>query len=270
MDNPIPVLLDPSSEVVTLTLARPAALNALDLASIVALGRAVDEVAAMPHARVLLVRGEGRSFCGGGDVAAMHAERADLPGFIERMIDGFHATVLALNRLSIPAIASVHGAVAGGGISLALACDLVVAARGTRFVTAYARLGTSADGGLSFRLAQRLGAARAFELLTLHGTLDADEALRLGLINQVVDADRADDEALRWARQLASMPPQSIAEMKGLTATQVHDALQAHLSREKLAFIRCAETADFKDRVAAFAQRESAASPRNDDGQRAG
>ena len=258
MDNENPVVLDASNEVVTLTLRRPAALNALNFASIVALGRAIDQVAALPQARVLVLRGEGRSFCGGGDVAAMHAERADLPGFIDRMIESFHATVMALNRLPLPVIASVHGAVAGGGISLALACDLVVAARGTRFVTAYAQLGGSADGGLSFRLTQQLGAARAFELLTVRSTLDAEEALRLGLINRVVDADRADDEALRWANELAAMAPQSVTEIKGLTSVQVRDALQAHLAREKQAFLRCAARPEFAARVATFAERGAA------------
>lgn len=259
MDKPNSVVLDASSEVVTLTLRRPTSLNALDFDAITALGCAVGQVATMPHARVLLLRGVGRSFCGGGDVAAMHAERADLPAFIARMIDSFHGTAMALNRLPIPVIASVHGAVAGGGISLALACDMVVAARGTRFVTAYAQLGASADGGLSFRLTQQLGAARAFELLTVRSTLEAEEALRLGLINRVVDADRADDEALRWAHQLAAMAPQAVAEIKGLTSVQVRDALQAHLAREKQAFLRCAATPDFAARVAAFAQRGAAA-----------
>ncbi len=255
MDSPNPVRLDVSNEVVTLTLRRPAALNALDLLTFDALRAAVDQVAALPQARVLVLRGEGRSFCGGGDVAAMHAQRADLPAFIERMIDSFHGIVMALNRLPLPVIASVHGAVAGGGISLALACDLVIAARGTRFVTAYAQLGGSPDGGLSFRLVQRMGAARAFEVLSVRSTFDAEEAWHLGLINRIADADRLDDEAHRWARELAAMAPQSLREIKQLTAVQVHDALQTHLLREKQAFLRCAATPEFGARVATFAAR---------------
>jgi 2-(1,2-epoxy-1,2-dihydrophenyl)acetyl-CoA isomerase len=165
---------------------------------------------------------------------------------------------MALNQLTLPVIASVHGAVAGGGISLALACDLVIAARGTRFITAYAQLGGSADGGLSFRLTQQLGAARAFELLTLRSTLDAEEALRLGLINRVVDADRADDAALHWAQELAAMAPRSVTEIKDLTSVQVRDALRAHLAREKQAFLRCAATPEFAARVANFTERGAA------------
>jgi 2-(1,2-epoxy-1,2-dihydrophenyl)acetyl-CoA isomerase len=241
--------------VATITLNRPDALNALDLDAMHALRHAVQALAAAEDVRVVVLRGAGRSFCGGGDVAAMHERRADLPAFIGEMIDGFHAVVMALSRLPMPVIASVHGAVAGGGISLALACDLVLAARGTRFVTAYGQLGGSADGGLSLRLTQRLGAARALELLTLHTTITADDALAWGLINRIVDADRADEEVQRWARELIALPRQSVAELKELTAVQGRDALKAQLDREKAAFLRCAGTSDFAQRVAGFATR---------------
>ncbi|MGO4393513.1 enoyl-CoA hydratase/isomerase family protein [Variovorax sp. M-6] len=254
MDTQEPVRLDVDDEIATITLNRADALNALDFPAAVALQRAIDAVAAAPGVRALVLRGEGRSFCVGGDVRAMHAHRHELPAFIARMIDSVHASVMALNRLPVPVIAGVHGAVAGGGLSLALACDMVLAARGTRLITAYAKLGASADGGLSFRLAQRVGVARAFDLLTLHTTLDAPQALALGLIDRVVDADRADAEARQCARALAALPAQSVRELKELTAVQVRAGLEAHLAREKAAFLRCAATADFAARVAAFAE----------------
>jgi 2-(1,2-epoxy-1,2-dihydrophenyl)acetyl-CoA isomerase len=130
-----------------------------------------------------------------------------------------------------------------------------VAARNTRFVVAYPQLGAPADGGLTFRLTQRLGAARALEVLALQGSVDAQLAHSLGLVNAVVDADTAHAEALRWAQQLAALPPQSAIELKQLVAVQGHDALQAHLAREKAAFLRCAATPDFAQRVQAFASR---------------
>jgi len=267
MNNDQAVRVDFDCEVATITLQRPHSLNALDFGAIESLRHAIDRAIAMPGARAVVLRGEGRSFCGGGDVAAMDAHRGDQPAFIGRMIDSFHASVMTLNRTELPVIASVHGAVAGGGISLALACDLVLAARNTRFVTAYAQLGGSADGGLSFRLTQRVGASRAFELLTLHSSFTVEEAHALGFVNRIVDAERADEEALAWARRLAAMPRQSIAELKQLTAVQARDALQAHLDREKAAFVRCAETEDFANRVAAFASRGNArpsAEPRHE------
>jgi len=262
MSNNPSVRVDFEREVATITLQRPLALNAFDYAAIEALRQAIDRAVARPGGRVIVLRGEGDSFCGGGDVMAMHAHSGDQPAFINRMIDGFHASIMALNRAEVPVIASVQGAVAGGGISLALACDLVLAARGTRFVTAYMQLGASSDGGLSFRLTQRLGAARAFELLTLHGTLTAEQAQALGLINHVVDAANADAEALDWARKLAALPWQAVTEFKQLTAGQVRNDLQAHLEREKAAFVRCAGTEDFAQRVAAFAARRNVGTDR--------
>ena len=257
MNDEPPVRVEVAHGIVTIALNRPAALNALDHPTALALHRAIEGVADIADARAVVLRGEGRSFCCGGDVAAMHAHRDDLPGFIGRMIDAFHASVMALNRLRLPVIASVQGAVAGGGISLALACDLVLAARGTRFVVAYPQLGAPADGGLTFRLTQRLGAVRALELLLVQGTIEAPQAHALGLINAVVDSDTADAEALRWARQLAASPPQSVVELKQLVALQLHDELQAHLARERAAFLRCAATADFAQRVEAFVRRSS-------------
>lgn len=264
MNKASSVRVDLDQGVAKITLQRPQALNALDYPTIEALRQSIHQAITAPGVRVIVLRGEGRSFCGGGDVLAMHAHRDDLPAFISRMIDSFHTSVMALSRAQVPVIASVQGAVAGGGISLALACDLVLAVRETRFVTAYAQLGVSSDGGLSFRLTQRLGAARAFELLALHGTLTASQAHELGLVNRVVDAESADAEALDWARRLAALAPQAVAEFKQLTTVQGRDALQAQLDREKAAFVRCAGTEDFARRVAAFALRSQGGRNRGD------
>lgn len=255
MDNKKPVTFDFTDKVVTITLNRSDALNALDLSALLALNHAILEAASTRGARAVVLRGEGRSFCAGGDVAAMHAHRSDLPAFIDSMIDSFHASVMALRSIAMPVIASVHGAVAGGGISLALACDMVLAARGTRFVTAYAQLGGSTDGGLSFWLTQRLGAARAFELLTLKSTMSAEEAMEMGFVNRVIEADTVDAESQRCARALAALPRQSITELKALTAGQSREDLHAQLAREKAAFLRCAATPDFAACVAAFVER---------------
>ncbi len=255
MNDDSPVLLEVDGEIVTITLNRPAALNSIDHPMALALHRSIVESADVPGARAVVLRGAGRSFCGGGDIAAMHAHRADMPAFIERMIDAFHAGVMALHRSRLPVIASVHGAVAGGGFSLALACDLVIATRGTRFVVAYPQLGAPADGGLSYRLSRQLGAARAFEMLTGPEPLPAENAMALGLINGVVDGDTADAEARRRAHGLAALPRQSVEELKQLVAAQSDEALEAQLAREKAAFLRCAATEDFARRVDAFVSR---------------
>lgn len=249
------VRLQVDGALATLTLDRPASFNAIDLPLVQAMRGALQDVAANPALRVLLLQGAGRSFCGGGDIMAMQAHQDDLPGFVGQVIDAFHDCMLLLARLPLPVVAAVQGAAAGGGFSLALAADLAVAARSARFVVAYPQLGTSTDGGLSFRLQQRLGPSRALEVLTVNGTLSADQALALGLVNAVVDDAELAAHALRWAQQLAALPPQAVQELKGLTTAPSLAALQDQLLREKAAFLRCAATPDFAARVKAFAQR---------------
>ena len=255
MNGDASVLSSQSGDVVTLSLNRPDRLNALDGEMADALCVAIKAIENNAFARVVVLRGEGRSFCAGGDVAAMHAHRDNLPAFIEKTIDPFHACVLGLQRLPMPVIASVHGSLAGGGFSLAMACDLVVATRSARFVVAYPKLGAPADGGLSFFLVQRLGSARGLEVLTTGGELNAEHALKLGLVSRVVEDDELQQETAQWIAEMLALPTQSLSELKTLVAAQSNDALEAHLKREKAAFLRCAATPDFAARIAAFAQK---------------
>jgi 2-(1,2-epoxy-1,2-dihydrophenyl)acetyl-CoA isomerase len=166
MNGATSVLSTQQGAVVTLTLNRPDRMNALDSEMAIVLRDAIEAVGRNTSARVLVLRGEGRSFCAGGDVAAMHAHRDDLPDFIEKTITPFHECVLGLQGLRMPVIACAHGALAGGGFSLAMACDFVVAARSARFVVAYPKLGAPADGGLSFFMVHKLGSSRGLEHLT--------------------------------------------------------------------------------------------------------
>ena len=251
------VLSSQQGAVVTLTLNRPERMNALDSEMAGVLRDAIEAVSRNTSARVLVLRGEGRSFCAGGDVAAMHAHSDDLPGFIERTVTPFHACVLGLHRLPMPVIACAHGALAGGGFSLAMACDFVVAARSARFVVAYPKLGASADGGLSFFMVHKLGSSRGLEALTTGGQFTAGEALQLGRINRVADDENLQQATDQWVAELLAVAPQSLKELKGLVAAQSASALEAHLDREEAAFLRCAATPDFAARVAAFAQKRT-------------
>jgi 2-(1,2-epoxy-1,2-dihydrophenyl)acetyl-CoA isomerase len=253
MSDEASILFSQQGAVVTLTLNRPARLNALDSAMAEVLRGAIDAVVSNASARVLVLRGNGPSFCGGGDVTAMHANRHDLPSFIEQTITPFHACVLGLARLPMPVIACAHGALAGGGFSLAMACDFVVAARSARFVVAYPKLGAPADGGLSFFLVNRLGKARGLEALTTGGQFTSEQALQLGLVNRVVDDDDLQQATNAWVSELLALAPQSLRELKGLVAAQSVEALSSHLNCEKAAFLRCAATPEFAARVAAFA-----------------
>jgi len=243
--------------VATLTMAVPGKPSVVTRESARAMQQALAEVAAMPQARVLVLRSAGKSFNAGGDLTAIKVTFEDSDLLLGAIIDAFHASILALRRLSIPVIGSVHGAAAGGGFSLALACDLLIAASNARFVVAYPALGTSSDGGLSHFLSKRLGVAKALEIVLGSGALNAAEAQALGLVVKLVENERLDAETAAYAAKIAQLAPQPVREFKRLLGGAEDEGLEAQLLREKEAFLRCARTEDFRNRVNAFLQKRA-------------
>ena len=161
---------------------RPAALNAIDLGLAQAFHAACRELAADDSIRVVVLSGAGRAFMAGGDLASM---QADPVGGSAGLIAQMHPAIEILAALRAPVIASVQGAVAGAGLGLALASDLIIAAQGTRFTLAYPRIGTSSDCSTSWGLVRWVGLRKALEIALLNDTLDADEALRIHLVNRL-------------------------------------------------------------------------------------
>ena len=242
--------------VVVLTMAAPGQPSVISPQSGRALTQALREVAAMDGARVLVLRSAGKGFNAGGDISAIESTFADSDRLLGAFIDAFHEAILALRRLPVPVIGGVHGAAAGGGFSLALACDQLVAARSARFVAAYPALGTSSDGGLSHYLVRRLGSIKALEI-ALGGPLGAEEAQRLGLVARVVDDAALEAETLAYARHIAQLAPQSVRAFKQLIAGAEDAGLEHQLAREREHFLACARTADFRARVTAFLRKRA-------------
>lgn len=248
-----PVLLDIDADgIATLTLNRPQQFNTIDVESMRCLASLLQDIEHNALVRAVILRGAGKTFSGGGDIRSMHSRIDDLPRFIGEIIDGFHAAIVALRRLPVPVIASVHNSAAGGGFSLALACDLVVATESARFVIAYPKLATSTDGGLSFFLTRRLGTARALDILLLRDQIDAGEAHALGLVNRLAADDALAEETLAAARRLAGLPPQSVREIKRLVSGLGDAALHEQLAAERAAFVRNAALPQMAECLLAF------------------
>jgi len=245
-----PVLLTIANAVATVTLNRPHVLNAIDSQMAEQLCDAVDHVARDGTVRALLLRGEGRAFCAGGDVARFAGD--DLAEAIAAIIDPLHAALRGFAALSIPTVAAVQGPVAGAGFSLALACDLCIAADDAVFTMAYARIGASPDGSATFRLPRLVGERKALELAMLAEPIAATEALALGLVNRVVPAADLSDSAAALARRLAQGPSCAYARIKQLIGGSLDSDLSTQLDRERDAFLTGAATADFREGVQAF------------------
>jgi 2-(1,2-epoxy-1,2-dihydrophenyl)acetyl-CoA isomerase len=246
------VLYAVSDGVATITFNRPAVMNALDVDMIRAFRVSSERAAVDPEVRVIVLRGAGPAFVAGGDVAMFRDRRADMVKLVPELAGELHQGILALRRAPQPVIAAVHGAVAGAGISIMLACDLVLAAAGTQFSLAYSRIGTSPDGGATWFLPRLTGYQKAMELMLLADTVDAETMQRLGVVNQVLAADQLAAETEKLARRLAAGPALAYAETKALANRAMHAGLAAQLDAEALAFARCAKTEDFAEGVTAF------------------
>ena len=252
-DNP-PVLCWRDAGIAHIRFNRPASLNAIDVPLALAFHEGCRRIADDPLARVVVLSGEGRAFMAGGDLAAM---AVDPQGVARQLIASMHGGIEILAGLPAPVIASLHGAVAGGGLGLALACDLAIAAEGTRLNLAYPKIGTSSDCATSWALPRLVGLRKALEIALLSEPIEAQEALRLGLLNRVVPADRLQSETLALARQLADGPREALARLKRLIRDAGQRDLPAQLDAEAESCVACAGTADFAEGVAAFLQKRA-------------
>ena len=244
--------------IATITFNRPKVMNALDPATIVQFGAVCERAETDQQARVVVMRGAGAAFLAGGDVASFKANLADFSGQIVGLAGDLHRGILALRRAPKPVIASVHGAVAGAGMSIMMASDLVIAAAGTQFSMAYSRIATSPDGGASWFLPRLVGYQKAMELLLLAEPVDAAAMQAMGVVNRVVAAGELEATTQALARRLASGPAKAYAETKALVNTQLNQMLAQHLEAEALAFSRCAAHPDFAEGVTAFVDKRRA------------
>jgi 2-(1,2-epoxy-1,2-dihydrophenyl)acetyl-CoA isomerase len=202
------------------------------------------------QARAVLITGEGRSFMAGGDVSLFEGDGA--AARIDRLMSVFHDMIQALAALPLPVVALAHGAVAGAGVSMALAADLVRAADDAQFILAYSRLGANPDGGSTYALPRAMGLRRALGFALLEETLGAEEARQAGLVNQVLPAAEAQAEALRIAERLAAGPTAAFGRTKALLRGSLDRDLAGQLDVERANFIGGSFGPDFAEGVAAF------------------
>jgi 2-(1,2-epoxy-1,2-dihydrophenyl)acetyl-CoA isomerase len=245
--------------VLTLTLNRPDRLNALNREMIEALAASITRAAGDSAVGAVVLAGAGRAFCSGGDVKGM-AERNLRPmNFDERVQDLRRRMDVArlLHEMPKPAVAMLRGAVAGAGLSLALACDLRIAGDALKLTTAFAKVGLSGDFGGSWFLTRLVGPAKARELYFTSPVLGAAEALALGLVNRVVADSELESATRALARSLAAGPRVTLGYMKQNMTLAEDAGLSELMDAEALRHTRCAETEDHREAVAAFVEKRA-------------
>ena len=248
--------IEVDGEIATMTLDRPDAFNAMSPQMIGELTVAFAWFADRAPLRGLIITGEGRAFSAGGDVnwfkKGVDEEGFDLPSDVRRGAEVLHQGIIDLRRIPYPVIAAVNGPAAGAGFSLALACDIRIAADSAFFAPAYGRIGASPDGGMTYFLPRVVGPSRALEILLTDPNMPAEDAKAEGLVTEVVPADELMDKARELAGKLAQKAPHYVRMAKILTGVSIENSIADHLQLERHGIADSMATEDLRAGVTAF------------------
>ncbi|NPU10718.1 enoyl-CoA hydratase/isomerase family protein [Bradyrhizobium sp. 83002] len=249
-----PARLSIDGPIATITLDRPAAFNAINLAIAKRLEQLAAQVEAEPGIRVLVLKGEGRAFCAGGDLQTIGAaaEADTITPIVSELLHHYHAFIASLRRMPKIVLASVHGSAAGAGMSLAFAADLCIAAEEARFTPAYAKLGVSPDGGGTVGVVATAGVRRALQIFLAEDSFTATQAYEWGLVAKVVPSAELAAATEALAQRLAQNMPEGIAATKALIHRAPTSSVGDQLAAERDAIINCMHTDEFRAAVKRF------------------
>lgn len=239
-----------------LRLNRPASKNSLDAGLVDALGRALELAARDEAVRVIVLAGEGGSFCSGVDLRSASAD-LDSPERLSARLDGFHRLIRSIDQAPQPVLAAVDGAAVGFGADLAYACDLRVASSRAYFEEKFVAIGLMPDGGGTFHLPRLIGVGRALEQQLLGSRIDAATALALGLVNRVVAPEALEEEVRALAARLSESPPLAVRAIKRAVRDAQSSTLNVALTEERKGQLALLASADAREGVTAFLERRA-------------
>jgi 2-(1,2-epoxy-1,2-dihydrophenyl)acetyl-CoA isomerase len=252
----IRVDIDAASGVATVTLNRPDKLNSFTRAMHQELGSALDEVVAA-NARALILTGAGRGFCAGQDLADLDFTPGAMTDLGDLIDQHFNPLIRRLQALPLPVIAAVNGTAAGAGANLALACDIVIAARSASFIQAFVKIGLVPDSGGTWFLPKRVGMARALGLAMTGDKLSAEKAESWGLVWQVVDDAELVNAAAKLASHLAQQPTRALAAIKQAMHASTMQTLDQQLNLERDLQRELGASHDYAEGVQAFIEKRA-------------
>jgi 2-(1,2-epoxy-1,2-dihydrophenyl)acetyl-CoA isomerase len=250
-----PVKVEIKDGIATVKLNKPESYNAFDIEVTVALAEGLMALAADASVRAVIVTGEGKAFCAGGNLKWVLKHPSGARAAFHELAGSFHQAVAEIRRMKKPVIAAVNGVAAGGGFSLALACDFRVMAKSATLRQAYTSVGLCIDGGGSYMLPRLVGQAKAMEIIAFDKPISAERALEWGMVTKVVDDGQALDEAINMARELAGRSIYSFARCKELITDSFHTPFEAQLERERAGVADCGATEEGIERMRAFAEK---------------
>lgn len=252
------IVFDKSEGVATIALNRPEKLNAFNGRMHEEVHDALDAASEDEEVRCVLLRGEGRGFSAGADLAQIVESEDGSPDLGQYLRETYSRLVMRMVEIQKPIVAALHGPVYGAGMGIALACDLRVAARSAKFSVAFIKIGLMPDAGVSFFLPRIIGLGRAMEMAMLGEALDAEEAYRVGLVNRIVSDESLVEEATEFARHLAQLPTRALGQIKSSMYASFESDLRTALESEAEGQTVCGYTEDHKEGIAAFFEKRQA------------
>lgn len=249
------ITLQISDGIATITLNRPEAYNALNMQLAREFHEAIIRCSEDDAVRVVVITGSGKAFCAGGDVKGFCDQIDSIGAHVKLLTTELHGAVSRMARMPKPTITAINGVAAGGGMSLALAGDLILATESARFTMAYTQIGASPDGSSSFTLPRLVGVKRALELTFLNPVLSAREAMEWGMVNRVFADDQFHQAVHNIATQLAQGATQAYGRAKALLYSSTSETLETQMEHETQMIAASGKTADFREGIFAFAEK---------------
>ena len=239
--------------VVYVILNRPERLNSFDMKLGEELYKVLKDIKYNTNIRAVVIKGTGKGFCGGGDVKEMHLAK-NKPQFLRDLTKTIHRCVIEVRTMEKPVIAAVNGAAFGAGLSLALACDIIISVKEARFGTAFIGVGLAPGCGTQF-FARLIGYQKACEYVLTSKTFSAKKAKELGIVNIVVESGQMDDTIEQFVEKFRKLPPIAVGKAKMLINKSLDNDMISHLELESKTASESAATEDFKEGVAAFVEK---------------
>ncbi len=247
------ILYSVNNAVAHIKLNRPDKFNSFNREMALAMQEALKNAAADKNVRAIYITGEGKAFCAGQDLS--EAINPDGPGIQKIVREHYNPIVILIRQIEKPIVCGVNGVAAGAGANIALACDVVLAAKSASFIQAFSKIGLIPDSAGTFFLPRLIGFQRASALMMLGDKVNADEALQMGMLYKVIADEQLQDEAVKTAETLALMPTKGIGLTKRLLNESLINNLETQINREEIVQAEAGQTYDYNEGVKAFLEK---------------
>ena len=243
--------------IAVLTMNRPEVFNALDRSLLIELSNAMEVLGLDRRIRGVVVTGEGKAFCCGGDLKWIDRQGKNYAKTFYDLVGEFNRCVSNIRMMPKPCVAAINGLAAGGGMSLALACDFRVMDASASFMQAYTSRGLSIDGGGTFSLPRLVGLSRALEIVAFDDMIDAKKAVSWGLVTEVVNEGESKQGAIRLIERMKKIPLSSFGVSKGLIYESCQTPFDMQLKKEQIMLAVCADKKEGREGIAAFLEKRN-------------